>query len=308
MKNLIPILLFVLGVTPSLARDLVADPPGRTALPGGIHAQASDGPILLTTPSGVREVKSLRPGVQQEWPALAGDAGRAVLVWMEGDAAASAVVAAEVVDGEVGSAVQVSATMARASRFPAVTMADDGTVWIAWVDGAMESDDILVARGVDGSFSTPQRVSARDDSEDLVPQVALDGSGTPMVIWAGLDGEDDEIMFSRLQDEGWTPEARLNPDKPIPRYHPLDGGRRIGEASRGVERVRRYQLSGSIRGLERKGMVRTAPALRRNRGGHPATGRDPSRWSGGVVESVSGASRFPSAGPRPSPTTPARAA
>ncbi len=116
--------------------------------------------------------------------------------------------------------VVVSSGASRYGRFPSLAVSPKGDVWVAWVDGAMASDDILVSHGRNGRFEPPARVSARDETEDLVPQIALDGGGNPLVIWAGSDGHDDEIYFSRLVDGTFTKEARLHPDNSFPDITP----------------------------------------------------------------------------------------
>jgi lysophospholipase L1-like esterase len=99
---------------------------------------------------------------------------------------------------------------------PALAVAPDNTLWLAWVgfDGV---DEEIFASHRDGmSWSLPQQVSTNDQDPllyDVQPCLAVGKSGGPWLAWTGHQGGvDDEIYVSRWTGTEWTPEQMISED------------------------------------------------------------------------------------------------
>ena len=229
-----PALLFALLATIGVPQLSSASSEGHPARDGLAVVPGSAGPVALERDpaGGLRIVSPV--GVQADagtplagtkgdasWLVATGTASRLMAAWVESTGSGSRIMAAEILDGRAGPAVQVSSAAARWCRFPAIAETAEGETWIAWVDGSMETDGIVASHGRAGRFSPPEVVSGIDTSEDLVPQVGFDRVGSTVVVWAGLDGHDDEILWSRRGADGtWSREARIHADNAVPDITP----------------------------------------------------------------------------------------
>ncbi|MBI4557423.1 MAG: carboxypeptidase regulatory-like domain-containing protein [Candidatus Hydrogenedentes bacterium] len=146
---------------------------------------------------------------------------------------------------------------------------DGAGTWIAvWESGGAlggtigPDDDILYARSVDnGKNWTPPAAlntnAAADTSADVNPQLATDGAGNWICVWASDDslggtiGTDMDILYARSSNNGitWTVPAPLNANAAT------DGSDGFGEDSRPVILTDRagiwiavWQSSGSVGG------------------------------------------------------------
>jgi hypothetical protein len=92
------------------------------------------------------------------------------------------------------------------------------------LDGAIGTDaDILFARSADGgdTWSAPSPLNTNADSDtryDFHPELATDSGGNWVAVWrsgddlGGTIGTDDDILFARSLDDGftWSAPAALN--------------------------------------------------------------------------------------------------
>ena len=99
---------------------------------------------------------------------------------------------------------------------PALAVAPDGTLWLAWVGFDGVDDEIYVTRWDGRAWSPAWQVSADDDEQalyDRQPRLAAGPDGTLWLVWTGhQDGVDDEIYYSRWTGTRWTPEALVSTD------------------------------------------------------------------------------------------------
>jgi hypothetical protein len=115
-------------------------------------------------------------------------------------------------------------------RVQAVALVDDGHLaGVAWIEGDQQDVFEVKAAVWDGAnFAPPEVVSPAGPGAQLALAGAVLGDGSWLLIWAAVDGEDDEIMWSVRREEGWSPPTRLHRDNRVPDIAPalvaIDGG------------------------------------------------------------------------------------
>lgn len=220
-KKALPILLALTGC---LSAAVAAQRP-----PEQLVAAAADGTVVtvidgarltITAPQAETMQHDPPAGSTIDWP-VAASAGRGLAAcWVEGDGGATRIMLVTGQDGRFSEPKAISPAATRHSRFPSLAMGAEGDLWIAYVEGVAASDDVVAIHVRGGEASAPLRVSVRDDSEDLVPQIAVDADGSAVVVWAGFDGHDDEILWSRLEGEAFSKEERVAANNPFPDVTP----------------------------------------------------------------------------------------
>ncbi len=63
----------------------------------------------------------------------------------------------------------------------------------------------------DPDWTAPEIVDPGESVENIVPQIALDASGHPHVVWRGHDGGTRRVYYSTNPGDGWTTPANLSP-------------------------------------------------------------------------------------------------
>ena len=92
---------------------------------------------------------------------------------------------------------------------------------LVWLEGLREHELSVWAARWDGrSWGAPELVSPPGPGAQLAPSVAVLDDDSWLLVWAAVDGEDDEIMWSRRGATGWTSPARLHPDNSVPDITP----------------------------------------------------------------------------------------
>lgn len=85
---------------------------------------------------------------------------------------------------------------------------------------------VLVLSGVTAAqaawWSPELQVNQDDEYSDINPEVAIDGSGVPWIVWMGTDPVqlDEEIYFSKWEGAGWSCRQRLHADNQVPDRFP----------------------------------------------------------------------------------------
>ena len=92
---------------------------------------------------------------------------------------------------------------------------------IAWLEGAHPRRFAVWAAAWEGEeFGAPELVSpAGPGTQTALAGVAL-ADGSWLLVWAGFDGEDDEILWSRRFGDGWSEPQRVGPDDATPDITP----------------------------------------------------------------------------------------
>ena len=134
--------------------------------------------------------------------------------------------------GEMGDTVKVSThkdNISYGDINPQITVDRQGNSYVAW-QGCDKDDcwkepgdfEIYWARiGNSGTTSEVLKVSVFTDSIDIramTPQLAVDGSGTSYVVWSGLNGENYDIYWVRIDANGILKDAQRIMNYPASMY------------------------------------------------------------------------------------------
>ena len=115
-------------------------------------------------------------------------------------------------------------------RGQAVPMIGDGRLdGIAWVAGDHQTDFQVFAAAWDGTrWGEREPVSGTGPGSQLALTGAVLEDQSWLLVWTRFDGRDDETVFSRKTEEGWTTPARIHEDNEVPDITPtvvaLEGG------------------------------------------------------------------------------------
>ena len=106
------------------------------------------------------------------------------------------------------------------ARAPALAVAPDGTVHLAWTVGEDESADIRIATSRDGgrTFGEP-RIVERTRGYSDAPKIAVDRAGTLHLVYAESAGgpfDRYDVRYLRSRDGGGTFDAAREVSKPQP--------------------------------------------------------------------------------------------
>ena len=93
---------------------------------------------------------------------------------------------------------------------PTVAVADDGTRYVAWVDGRNGNQEVYVARHTDASGwqslagSSESGGVSQTPGESRRPSLAIDAAGNPVVAWTEVNGAFADIHVARYQSGTWS--------------------------------------------------------------------------------------------------------
>ena len=148
-----------------------------------------------------------------------------------------------------------------------VAFIDNGSfLGLGWVEGTTQEDlRVRAAEWLGGDWGAVEEISpnAGDDTGDtpargaqLAPTAAVLPNGDWLLLWAGFDGEDDEILWSRRSNRTWSPPRRLHDDNQVPDITPtvsaISRGALVAWSAfhEGHYRLRIARLSGDVWSLE----------------------------------------------------------
>lgn len=90
----------------------------------------------------------------------------------------------------------------------------DGAVWL---EGDAASGLAVVAAAWNGtSWEAVETIAPANGRPQLAPAATALADGTWLVVWAGYDGGDDDIFWSRRRDGVWSSPRRLHGDNRVP--------------------------------------------------------------------------------------------
>ena len=88
---------------------------------------------------------------------------------------------------------------------------------VVWLEGDdREAMAVRAARWDGTAWGPAETVSPAGDGSQLALAGATAPDGTPLVVWSGFDGRDDEIWWSSRATSGWATPARIAPDNSSP--------------------------------------------------------------------------------------------
>jgi hypothetical protein len=112
---------------------------------------------------------------------------------------------------------------------PALLVGDSRLEGLAWLEGTRQEDLVVLAARWNGTaWSEPEVVSPQGVDPVAGAQLALDGvildDGSWLLVWAAVDGPvgsgDDEILWSRRGEDGWSPPERVHAANNVPDITP----------------------------------------------------------------------------------------
>jgi hypothetical protein len=107
-------------------------------------------------------------------------------------------------------------------RHGPVVVAEAGEVaGLAWLEGDARSRfEIRFAPWTGAGFGPAERVAPPGRGSQLALSGARLGDGRVLLVWAGFDGEDDEVWASLGTAGGWSPPLRVAADNRVPDITP----------------------------------------------------------------------------------------
>jgi lysophospholipase L1-like esterase len=104
---------------------------------------------------------------------------------------------------------QVNANVFSPVFSPRILIDNKQSVWIFWVTQDRGPGEIIARRLSKGQWSHQFRLNRDTAFPHLNPDVGLDSSGYPWIVWTAYDGEDYEIFYSRWNGLVWSSESRV---------------------------------------------------------------------------------------------------
>jgi hypothetical protein len=104
---------------------------------------------------------------------------------------------------------------------PDFVIAPNGTHWIFW--SAVQPDGIAIEYlvGEDGNKWSSEPIKlATDHSSAITPSALAAHDGVIWLVWAGNDGEQDEIYYSRFANSAWQKPMLINAANETPDIKP----------------------------------------------------------------------------------------
>jgi hypothetical protein len=119
---------------------------------------------------------------------------------------------------------QISATAVghqfRQDDWPSIASAPDGSLWVAWLSFVGDRDDVVIRHYNNGKWGNLQWVPGTS-GDSFLPQVAVDASNRPWVVWSQQVNNNWDIYTRRFDPEKqeWSALERLTQD-PLPDINP----------------------------------------------------------------------------------------
>lgn len=100
---------------------------------------------------------------------------------------------------------------------PVILTAEDRMEGVAWLEGTGQDDFSILASVWNGtSWEDVEVVSAGTGRAQLALASTVLDDGSWLVLWAGYDGNDDDIFWSRRVDGRWTQPERIHANNKVP--------------------------------------------------------------------------------------------
>ena len=104
---------------------------------------------------------------------------------------------------------------------PILLIRDDSLAGLVWAAGnELRGLEIWAAEWLHGKWGEPELVSPQGPGSQLAPRAVVLEDGSWLVVWAAVDGEDEEIVWSRRSQAEWTKPERVTADNAVPDITP----------------------------------------------------------------------------------------
>ena len=114
--------------------------------------------------------------------------------------------------------VEPPARAGDAFRIAPVPLIEKGRLsGLAWLEGdSGEKNAVMASRWTGSDWEAIGTVSPMTGEAQLALSGAVLDDGSHLLVWAAVDGGDDEVFWSRLQAGEWSAPARIHPDNDVP--------------------------------------------------------------------------------------------
>jgi len=116
---------------------------------------------------------------------------------------------------ETGQAWQANSSLTSPVLTPQISVDDTLDVWVFWVSQHRGPGEICGRRLSGVLWSDEFALNTDCRFPHLDPEVNLDWTGRPWIVWTAYDGEDYEIFHSRWMGTKWAPETPLTNNRSL---------------------------------------------------------------------------------------------
>jgi len=107
------------------------------------------------------------------------------------------------------------------SATPAITTDAQGNIWVMWSEANAKATELRYRIKHKVSDTWGQIKSFETGfGNNALPALITDKEGVLWSFWAAVDGEDDEIFYSRYKSGSWGKPLRIAPDNKVPDIEP----------------------------------------------------------------------------------------
>jgi len=116
------------------------------------------------------------------------------------------------------------------SATPAITVDAEGNIWVMWSEANAKATELRyrIKHKVSNTWGEVKSFETGFGNNAL-PALITDKKGVLWSFWAAVDGEDDEIFYSRYESGSWHKPLRVAPDNKVPDLEPRVALNKFGE-------------------------------------------------------------------------------
>jgi len=103
------------------------------------------------------------------------------------------------------------------SATPAITADAKGNIWVMWSEANAKATELRYRiKNKENATWGEIKTFETGFGNNALPALITDKQGVLWSFWASVDGEDDEIFYSRYQSGSWDKPQRIAPDNKVP--------------------------------------------------------------------------------------------
>ena len=143
----------------------------------------------------------------------------ATLVWVTNVKDSFELIYAYYENGSWGKAKQLTDS-GFINYIPTLTEDAKGKTWVVWSARMKEGFKLYYAILNRGIVEQPPKRIKTGMSSNIGPHLATEKDGTPILVWAGNNGKNDDVYLSRWDGSQWSRPLRINKRNSTPDYLP----------------------------------------------------------------------------------------